>query len=637
VIVSPGQHDVAPTGAAPWEIALRCAERFAHGGWELAALGAIVALLAIALWSRFEASKPAQANRAWPAARAIGIAIAIACGLALAASRASLVDDAFISFRYADNWAHGRGPVFNPGELVQGYTNFLWMALLALGSAATGAEPSFVALVLGPLAFVANILVLAALGRSLAVAPGGGSVSGPGVDLPRPGRHVPLAAGLFAVNGVATQYATTGLETGAASLCVDLGIWAALARSDTTGAFLSGLAFTLASLFRLDQGLFQAAGLAIVAWRTRSLRQIAAFLAPALLLVGYGIWARATYGEVFPNTLAAKASGPWEPFQAGLYAEIWLLGSEAWIPVAIASLWAWSAFSRPDPGRRERPLAVALLATTAVWQIWLLRIGGDFMYGRFYQSLFPLFLVAAERAAHQGSRWARVAGVALAASALAASPLRPGYTEWYIADEPTFYPLIGVSPPVVDHHSYRIGELLRTALRDRNIRPVIATSGPGMIAYLSDLTTIDVLGLTDRHVARSPSLPDARPGHAKQASYKYLIQRNVRFGHVYPQQKWTDVTRLDLTHLPGAPEDWFIVTYDPKLMRRIAEVAPEIGFVDFERWLDDYVERALPTLTPAEALSDLQWMDNYYFHENGDGAWRQKIADAAGLPRPPAR
>src|SRR5262245_14911733 len=40
------------------------------------------------------------------------------------------VDDAFISFRYARNLANGNGLVFNPGERVEGYTNFLWTVVL---------------------------------------------------------------------------------------------------------------------------------------------------------------------------------------------------------------------------------------------------------------------------------------------------------------------------------------------------------------------------------------------------------------------------------------------------------------------------------------------------------------------------
>ncbi|EMO73712.1 hypothetical protein LEP1GSC127_0037 [Leptospira kirschneri str. 200801925] len=33
-------------------------------------------------------------------------------------------DDAFISLRYAKNFAEGKGLVFNEGEFVEGYTNF---------------------------------------------------------------------------------------------------------------------------------------------------------------------------------------------------------------------------------------------------------------------------------------------------------------------------------------------------------------------------------------------------------------------------------------------------------------------------------------------------------------------------------
>ena len=42
-----------------------------------------------------------------------------------------LCDDAFISFRYVRNLLEGHGLVFNPGEYVEGYTNFLWILELA--------------------------------------------------------------------------------------------------------------------------------------------------------------------------------------------------------------------------------------------------------------------------------------------------------------------------------------------------------------------------------------------------------------------------------------------------------------------------------------------------------------------------
>ena len=41
-------------------------------------------------------------------------------------------DDAFIYFRYAQNFVNGKGLVFNVGERVEGYTSFLWLAILTL-------------------------------------------------------------------------------------------------------------------------------------------------------------------------------------------------------------------------------------------------------------------------------------------------------------------------------------------------------------------------------------------------------------------------------------------------------------------------------------------------------------------------
>jgi len=57
------------------------------------------------------------------------IFIALAYGLYQAATLAWCCDDAFISFRCAKNLIDGNGLVFNPGEYVEVYTNFLFQPL----------------------------------------------------------------------------------------------------------------------------------------------------------------------------------------------------------------------------------------------------------------------------------------------------------------------------------------------------------------------------------------------------------------------------------------------------------------------------------------------------------------------------
>ena len=41
-------------------------------------------------------------------------------------------DDAYTSFRYVKNFVEGNGLVFNPGQRVEGYTNFLWVMILSI-------------------------------------------------------------------------------------------------------------------------------------------------------------------------------------------------------------------------------------------------------------------------------------------------------------------------------------------------------------------------------------------------------------------------------------------------------------------------------------------------------------------------
>ncbi len=44
-----------------------------------------------------------------------------------------ICDDAFITFRYVDNFISGYGLVYNTGERVQGFTHPLWLFLLSFG------------------------------------------------------------------------------------------------------------------------------------------------------------------------------------------------------------------------------------------------------------------------------------------------------------------------------------------------------------------------------------------------------------------------------------------------------------------------------------------------------------------------
>ena len=95
--------------------------------------------------------------------RAIVIALLVAAAVALVAH--SLVfnfvtDDAFISFVYSRNLAEHGQLVFNLGERVEGYTNFLWTVLLA-ALMKVGLQPEIMSRVLGTAAGCATLFVVA--------------------------------------------------------------------------------------------------------------------------------------------------------------------------------------------------------------------------------------------------------------------------------------------------------------------------------------------------------------------------------------------------------------------------------------------------------------------------------------------
>ena len=96
----------------------------------------------------------------------VALALAVAATLALGVAANGLVDDAYIQFRYAANLAAGQGPVFNPGERIEGASGGLWIGVLAAGERLTGFEPGIVGRLLSLLfATLATLLVGLALLR----------------------------------------------------------------------------------------------------------------------------------------------------------------------------------------------------------------------------------------------------------------------------------------------------------------------------------------------------------------------------------------------------------------------------------------------------------------------------------------
>jgi len=107
--------------------------------------------------SRFRNLLPALPLLAIPAAAVLG---------GVAASGWLFIDDAYITFRYAENLARSLGFVYNPGERVLGTTTPLYCLWLALGNLA-GVPTLVLALLTGILAAGASGCLVWRLGRTL--------------------------------------------------------------------------------------------------------------------------------------------------------------------------------------------------------------------------------------------------------------------------------------------------------------------------------------------------------------------------------------------------------------------------------------------------------------------------------------
>ena len=134
----------------------------------------------------------------WAPWVALVLALAIFFGYHHAVVGDWMLDDAFISFRYARNFAEGHGLVYNPGEdPVEGYTNFLWTFLLGLGAMAD-LDIVHLSRVLGAAAAVLTLVLVANAHRFIA-------------------RMTPLASALavlfLATYAVFLPWPTSGMET----------------------------------------------------------------------------------------------------------------------------------------------------------------------------------------------------------------------------------------------------------------------------------------------------------------------------------------------------------------------------------------------------------------------------------------
>ncbi len=429
-------------------------------------------------------------------------------------------DDAFISFRYADHLARGLGLVWNPGERVEGYSNFLWVLLLSAGMR-LGVAPQVTSTVLNTVsgvALLAGIFLLSARFH---------------------GRWSPLAwlpVLVLVTSASFTAWCSGGLATMFFAALVFFAYMAFLREREQRSARLypSTLLFAVATLTRPEGALhFAIAGLFFLFDLSRRKRRPAAALVwglPWALVVGaHLLWRHSYYGFWLPNTYYAKVGGELSWAQSLKYFQSFsqMYHLEWFLPLALLAV-----FYRP------RYVHVLFAAAVGLHTLYVASVGGDYLEFRFLVVVFPylywLIAEGIERLGRLGRGKPAALGWRGAAAACAVTFLTTTATGELKGA--SFKNLFQLGVGTIDFmqlstDTWTEQGLFLRRLVDEGLLPddvVLAIGGAGIIPFYSRLPTIDIVGLNDVHVAHSP--PDSGiplAGHRHMASIDYLRQRGV--------------------------------------------------------------------------------------------------------------
>jgi len=496
-------------------------------------------------------------------------------------------DDAFISFRYAENLVRGLGLVFNPAERVEGYSNFLWTLWDAVGLR-LGADAERWSTVSGIACYAGALAVLAW---------NSWTTRGERTGLTR---WVPIAALLGALLPDWHIFATSGLETALYTLEVTL-IYAVLSRGEPgplRGA-TAGLLLGMTAMTRPDGLIFAAAaGLFALLVDRRRPRTIAA-LAGAFLIVWvpYTAWRMSYYGDFFPNTYYAKSAAYAWYRQGAIYVCLYFIRYWPLLLGAVLSGLAWPPTARdreaerPALGSWHRSAALASMLSLASLA-FVVYVGGDFMFGRFLIPVTPLLLILLELGiarfaeARPRTQWL-LAGVATAGIVMTPYPYPhdPFASVRGIVQERNYYPPRWTEPTRAH------GLALRPFFAGLPVRVAFFGSEARLIYYARPRVAIEcTTGLTDRQIARQPLKKRTRIGHEKLASLDYLI--GVRRAHFTFFEGAANVLRLDRAipkvEIELAGVRGRILYWDPALLDSLRQRGASVE--DFPAELDRLLE-----------------------------------------------
>ena len=427
-----------------------------------------------------------------------------------------VADDSFISFRYSQRLLEGKGLTWTDGKPVEGYSNLLWVLLMALLESITHAEFWIIAWVTG---FVCSIITLWLLMRIVGQATNN--------SIPA----LVVSAGIFAASASVAVWINGGLESPLSMVLLVAAIYFLMRGDLLKNIGLPGIILGLLALTRPDGILFTwCISLGLILFLLLSSSDPFTFkkiphivrthfrpllLLNLIVLLFYGgqlLFRLSYYGEWVPNTARVKISFTWSRINGGLiYINKLMI---IYAPFLAGAFWF---VRKSEPGYKAW---LAFLTTTIlIYSLYLVVIGGDFFPGlRLGVPLVPLLAILGGIVfiLSVGRFWVNVLGYPVAAIIVLL------YVSGLQLMSYTYHKAI-----LDDRWEWEargIGETLKEGYSDQ--QPSIALAAAGMVPYITNFPALDLLGLNDYYLPRH--LPEdfgkGRIGHELGNADYYMQQ-----------------------------------------------------------------------------------------------------------------
>lgn len=398
-----------------------------------------------------------------------------------------LGDDAMISMRYAKNFADGNGLVWNIGERVEGYSNFLWTIIMGVVhfSGVPASDTSSYILLINGLFLLLTVAALLKL-----------------TDLLNAG----LLTKFFSVGALLLNYnylawSKAGFETSLLALMI-ISALCLIIRDIKSNKLnlITFFAISAISLVRADAIIFCVLLFLIYfSFSLGKLRYFKYLIISLIIPISHLLFRIFYYGELLPNTAFLKVIGFENRIINGTDYFISFLESYLLFLVLLLLLIIFI---------KDNLLRLTAI-TIIIYNVYVIYIGGDaFENFRFFIPVIPIILILGFVVTERLPLYF-ITKIAISVLLLFNTPLLfPNYNNFS-------------GPDHADIGNLEIGLLIK---HNTPVETKVADFWAGTVFYFSERYGIDLLGKTDKHIARMQVSGGMVPGHNKY-DFEYSLNK----------------------------------------------------------------------------------------------------------------